>query len=175
MGERHDKINVEDVREFGARLAGLDVDDGWHGGHHFCAIHSCYDTCRVTEETHNQTSTHMSLLKQAERLFTALNTMDLDTAVAMIRPLVDIRMPMGAFTWGKAYREWISEHFRAFPDMHHEIRGITLESDRTLTFEWRATGTFTAPLPWRCPAAKSLRTARPSTSQEPSSGGLKAA
>jgi hypothetical protein len=28
----------------------------------------------------------MSLLKQAERLFTALNTMDLDTAVAMISP-----------------------------------------------------------------------------------------
>jgi hypothetical protein len=30
--------------------------------------------------------------------------------------------------------------------MHHEIRGITVESDRTLAFEWRATGTFTAPL-----------------------------
>ena len=74
------------------------------------------------------------------------NTMNLDRAVAMISPLVDIRMPMGAFTGGKAYREWISEHFRAFPDMHHEIRGITVESDRTLTFEWRATGTFTAPL-----------------------------
>jgi len=28
----------------------------------------------------------MSLLKQAERLFTALNTMDLDMAVAMISP-----------------------------------------------------------------------------------------
>jgi SnoaL-like polyketide cyclase len=30
--------------------------------------------------------------------------------------------------------------------MHHEIRGITVESDRTLAFEWRATGTFTAPM-----------------------------
>ena len=88
----------------------------------------------------------MSLLKQAERLFTALNTMDLDTAVAMISPTADIRTPMGAFTGGKAFREWISEHFRAFPDMHHEIRGVTVESDRTLAFEWRATGTFTAPL-----------------------------
>jgi len=88
----------------------------------------------------------MSLLKQAERLFTALNTMDLDTAVAMISPSADIRTPMGAFTGGKAFREWISEHFRAFPDMHHEIRGVTVESDRTLAFEWRATGTFTAPL-----------------------------
>ena len=88
----------------------------------------------------------MSLLKQAERLFTALNTMDLDTAVAMISPSADIRTPMGAFTGRKAYREWISEHFRAFPDMHHEIRDITVESDRTLAFEWRATGTFTAPL-----------------------------
>ena len=88
----------------------------------------------------------MSLLKQAERLFTALNTMDLDTAVAMISPSADIRTPMGAFTGGKAYREWISEHFRAFPDMHHEILGVTVESDRTLAFEWRATGTFAAPL-----------------------------
>jgi steroid delta-isomerase-like uncharacterized protein len=105
-----------------------------------------FDTCRGTEETHNQRSTHMSLLKQAERLFTALNTMDLDTAVAMISPSADIRTPMGAFTGRKAFREWISEHFRAFPDMHHEIRGITVESDRTLAFEWRATGTFTAPL-----------------------------
>jgi predicted ester cyclase len=72
--------------------------------------------------------------------------MDLDTAVAMISPSADIRTPMGAFTGGKAYREWISEHFRAFPDMHHEIRGITAESERTLAFEWGATGTFTAPL-----------------------------
>jgi steroid delta-isomerase-like uncharacterized protein len=88
----------------------------------------------------------MSLLKQAERLFTALNTMDLDTAVAMISPSADIRTPMGSFTGREAYREWISEHFRAFPDMHHEIRGITVESDRTLAFEWRATGTFASPL-----------------------------
>jgi predicted ester cyclase len=88
----------------------------------------------------------MSLLKQAERLFTALNTMDLDTAVAMISPAADIRTPMRAFTGGKAYQEWISEHFGAFPDMHHEIRGVTVESDRTLAFEWRATGTFTAPM-----------------------------
>ena len=64
-------------------------------------------TGRVTEETHNRRSTHMSLLKQAERLFTALNTMDLDTAVAMISPSVDIRTPMGACTGEKAYREWI--------------------------------------------------------------------
>jgi predicted ester cyclase len=72
--------------------------------------------------------------------------MDLDTAVAMISPSADIRTPMGAFTGGKAYREWIPEHFRAFPDMRHEIRGVTAESDRTLAFEWRATGTFAAPL-----------------------------
>jgi steroid delta-isomerase-like uncharacterized protein len=88
----------------------------------------------------------MSLLKQAERIFTELNTMDLDTAVAMISPSADIRTRMGAFTGRKAYREWISEHFRAFPDVRHEIRGITAESDRTLAFEWRATGTFAAPL-----------------------------
>jgi SnoaL-like protein len=88
----------------------------------------------------------MSLLKQAERLFTALNTMDLDTAVAMIRPSADIRTPMGAFTGGKAYREWISEHFRAFPDMRHEIGGLAVELNQTLAFEWRAMGIFAAPL-----------------------------
>jgi predicted ester cyclase len=91
----------------------------------------------------------------------------------MTSPLVDIRMPMGAFTRGKAYREWISEHFRAFPDMHHEIRGITVESDRTLTFEWRATGTFAALL--LMPGGEVLRTATRSIFQEPNSGGLKAA
>jgi predicted ester cyclase len=88
----------------------------------------------------------VSLLEQAERLFTALNAQDLDTAVAMISPSADIRTPTGALTGGKAYREWISGHFRAFPDMYHEIRGIAVESDQTLAFEWRATGTFTAPL-----------------------------
>ena len=67
------KIFAEDVkpskvREFGARLAQARCRRTLARGHHFCAIHSCYDTCRVTEETHNQTSTHMSLLKQAERL-----------------------------------------------------------------------------------------------------------
>jgi steroid delta-isomerase-like uncharacterized protein len=88
----------------------------------------------------------VSLLAQAERLFTALNAKDLDTAVAMISPSADIRTPTGAFTGGQAYRAWISEHFRAFPDMYHEIRGIAVESEQTLAFEWRATGTFTGPL-----------------------------
>jgi predicted ester cyclase len=72
--------------------------------------------------------------------------MDLDTAVAMISPSAEIRTPMGLFTGGRAYREWVSAHFRAFPDMHHEIRGIAVESNQTLAFEWRATGTFAAPL-----------------------------
>jgi predicted ester cyclase len=88
----------------------------------------------------------MSLLKRAEQLFTALNATDLNTAVAMISPTADIRTPTGAFTGGKAFRDWLSGHFRAFPDMRHEIRGIAVESDRTLAFEWRATGTFTGPL-----------------------------
>jgi predicted ester cyclase len=35
---------------------------------------------------------------------------------------------------------WISEHFRAFPDLRHEIRGLAVESNQTLAFEWRATG-----------------------------------
>lgn len=32
---------------------------------------------------------------------------------------------------------WISEHFRAFPDLRHEIRGLAVESNQTLAFEWR--------------------------------------
>jgi predicted ester cyclase len=88
----------------------------------------------------------MSFLKRAERLFTALNAKDLDSAVAMISPSADIRTPLGAFTGGKAYRYWISGLFRALPDMRHEIRGLAVEWDRTLAFEWRVTGTFTGPL-----------------------------
>jgi steroid delta-isomerase-like uncharacterized protein len=88
----------------------------------------------------------MSLLKQAEGHFEALNAMDLDAAVAMISPSADIRTPMGAFTGGTAYGEWISRLFRALPDMCHEIRGIAVEEGQTLAFEWYTTGTFTGPL-----------------------------
>jgi hypothetical protein len=77
----------------------------------------------------------MTLLKRAEQLFAALNEMDLDSAVALIGPTADIRTPTGAFTGGKAYRNCISRLFRAPPDMRHEIRGIAVESDRTLAFE----------------------------------------
>ena len=58
----------------------------------------------------------MCLLERARRRLVALNAMDLDTAVAMISPSAEIRTPMGSFTGGEAYREWISEQFRAFPD-----------------------------------------------------------
>ena len=118
----------------------------WRGGHGFCPLHSRADTCRVHEATYNERSPQMSLRQQAERLFTALNAKDFDAAAAMISPSADIRTPMGAFTGGKAYRKWIAEHFRAFPDMYHEIQGTSVESDQPLAFEWRATGTFTGPL-----------------------------
>jgi predicted ester cyclase len=88
----------------------------------------------------------LSLLERAQRLHTALNAMDLNTAVAMINPSAKIRTPMRSLTGGEAYREWISQHFRAFPDMRHEIRGLAAESNQTIGFEWRATGTFAAPL-----------------------------
>jgi predicted ester cyclase len=117
----------------------------WRGGRGFCPLHGRDDTCRVHEATSNEMSPQMSLREQAERLFTALNAKDFDTAAAMISPSVDIRTPMGAFTGGRADREWIAEHFRAFPDMYHEIRGIAVESDQTLAFEWRATGPLAMP------------------------------
>jgi hypothetical protein len=46
----------------------------------------------------------LSLFERAQRLHTALNAMDLDTAVAMISPSAEIRTPMGSFTGGEAYR-----------------------------------------------------------------------
>lgn len=88
----------------------------------------------------------MSLLKQAERFFTALNAQELDEAVAMISPSANIHTPIGSFTGNEAYREWIQMHFRAMPDFTHEIRGIAVESDQTIAFELHATGTMTGPL-----------------------------
>ena len=88
----------------------------------------------------------MSLLAQAEQFFAALNAHDLDEVVAAIAPSANIRTPIGSFTGGEAYREWILMHFRAMPDFTHEIRGIAAESDRSLAFELHATGTMTGPL-----------------------------
>jgi steroid delta-isomerase-like uncharacterized protein len=88
----------------------------------------------------------MSLLQQAKQFFAALNAQDLDKVVAMISPSADIRTPLGSFTGGEAYREWMLMHFRAMPDFTHEIRGITAESGQMLAFELHATGTHTGPL-----------------------------
>jgi steroid delta-isomerase-like uncharacterized protein len=88
----------------------------------------------------------MPLLEQAQRFFAALNAHDLNTAVAMLSPSANIRTPLGSFTGGEAYREWILMHFRALPDFTHEIRGMTAESNQTLAFELHATGTMTGPL-----------------------------
>jgi predicted ester cyclase len=88
----------------------------------------------------------MSLLAQAEHFFAALNAHDLDEVAAAIAPSANIRTPIGSFTGGEAYREWILMHFRAMPDFTHEIRGIAVESDQALAFELHATGTMTGPL-----------------------------
>ena len=49
----------------------------------------------------------MSLLAQAERFFSALNAQDLDEVVAAIDPSANIHTPIGSFTGGEAYREWM--------------------------------------------------------------------
>lgn len=49
----------------------------------------------------------MSLLAQAEHFFAALNAHDLDEVAAAIAPSANIRTPIGSFTGGEAYREWI--------------------------------------------------------------------
>jgi steroid delta-isomerase-like uncharacterized protein len=88
----------------------------------------------------------MPLLDQAQRFFSAMNAHNLDEMAAMIAPQASIRTPIGSFTGGEAYREWILMHFRAMPDFFHEIRGLAAETEQTLAFELHATGTFTGPL-----------------------------
>jgi len=88
----------------------------------------------------------MFLLDQAKRFFAALNAHDMDTVVAMISPSAAIRTPLGSFTGGEAYRDWMNMHFRALPDFTHEIRGLATETGDTVAFELHATGTFTGPL-----------------------------
>lgn len=91
----------------------------------------------------------MPLLELADRFFTAMNAQDLDTVESMISPSARVQTPIGSFVGNKAYREWIAMHFQAFPDFTHEIRGLSLvsERDQTLAFELHASGTHTGPLP----------------------------
>ena len=88
----------------------------------------------------------MPLLEQARRFFDALNAQELDAVAAMIAPTADIRTPIGSFTGGEAYRDWMAMHFRALPDFVHEIRGFAAEEGQTLAFELHARGTFSGPL-----------------------------
>ncbi len=88
----------------------------------------------------------MSLLARAERFFSALNAHELDEVSAAIAPSAQIRTPIGSFTGGEAYREWMLMHFRAMPDFTHELRGMAVESSGAIAFELHATGTMTGPL-----------------------------
>ncbi len=88
----------------------------------------------------------MALLERARRFFDALNAQDLETVEAMIAPDADIRTPIGAFTGGAAYRDWMAMHFRALPDFVHEVRGFAAEQGQTVAFELHASGTFSGPL-----------------------------
>ena len=88
----------------------------------------------------------MSLLDRAQEFFTSLNAQDMDKVVSMISPRAEIVTPIGNFTGGEAYRDWMLMHFRAFPDFTHEIRGLAAESNQTIAFELHATGTHTGPL-----------------------------
>ena len=88
----------------------------------------------------------MPLLDKAQEFFTALNAHEMDKVVSMISPKAQILTPIGNFTGGEAYRDWMLMHFRALPDFTHEIRGMAAESGQTLAFELHATGTHTGPL-----------------------------
>jgi predicted ester cyclase len=88
----------------------------------------------------------MSLLAQAKQFFIALDSHDLDEAVALLAPSANIRTPIGSFIGPEGFREWALMIFRAIPDFSHEIRGIAVESDQALAFELHVTGTMTGPL-----------------------------
>lgn len=88
----------------------------------------------------------MSLFDKAQEFFAALNAHNMDKVVAMIDPAANIITPIGNFTGGEAYRDWMLMHFRALPNFTHEIRGLVAESDQTLAFELHAQGTHTGPL-----------------------------
>ena len=93
----------------------------------------------------------MPLLEQARRFFDALNAQELDAVAAMIAPTADIRTPIGSFTGGEAYRDWMAMHFRALPDFVHEIRGFAAEEGK----RWLSSYTPAALSVdrWHCPAA----------------------
>ncbi len=88
----------------------------------------------------------MPLLDRARVFFDALNAQDLDTVAGMIAPTAQISTPIGSFTGGEAYREWMIMHFRALPDFFHELRGLAAEQGDTVAFELHAFGTFSGPL-----------------------------
>jgi predicted ester cyclase len=88
----------------------------------------------------------MALIERAERLFAALNSGDVDAAVAMVSPSAEIRIPSGPIAGAEGYRAWLETLFRAIPDMHHQIQGLVGESEQTIGFEYRVTGTFSGPL-----------------------------
>ncbi|MGK7879439.1 MAG: ester cyclase [Crocosphaera sp.] len=88
----------------------------------------------------------MSLFDTAQEFFTALNAQEMDKVVSLISPSANIVTPIGNFTGGEAYRDWMNMHFRALPNFTHELRGMVAESERTLAFELHAFGTHTGPL-----------------------------
>lgn len=88
----------------------------------------------------------MSLFDTAQEFFAALNAQEMDKVVSLISPSANIVTPIGNFTGGEAYRDWMNMHFRALPNFTHELRGMVAESERTLAFELHAFGTHTGPL-----------------------------
>ena len=84
----------------------------------------------------------MPLTDKACSRFGAINALDLDAAVAMISPSVDIRTPLGVCIGGDAYRDWSSGLHGASPDLRHRIAGIVAKQGPTLVFESRVTDTF---------------------------------
>lgn len=88
----------------------------------------------------------MSLFEKAQQFFDALNAQDMDTVAQMISPDCDVWTPIGAFTGGEAYRDWMAPQFVAIPDFTHVLPGIIAESGQSLAFEVRASGTHSGPL-----------------------------
>ncbi|MFO0957562.1 MAG: nuclear transport factor 2 family protein [Isosphaeraceae bacterium] len=88
----------------------------------------------------------MPLLETARKFFDALNAHEMETVASMIAPTGQVHTPIGSFTGGRAFSDWMVNQFRAIPDFTHEVRGLSAEQGDTIAFELHAFGTFSGPL-----------------------------
>ena len=89
----------------------------------------------------------------AESYFEAVAARDVEAMIAhwdpdgggYIHGMIDVRVP-------DTYRGWFADMFAAFPDLRFEVLDIVANGDKAAV-RWRASGTFTGPVPFEGLAA----------------------